>query len=346
MINSGETLGRFQAFLGLNTDSYVKGIVTAEGLSRTFGDTFSTFVVNPLLGAAELFKRVGRAAVSGTVEILANAEAIERLSQVTGASEPLLIALEKRLEIAGFTAERARQSFLVFNKFIDDMNKQGPLATDVLTQLNLSMEGLSGFDEIFRVMVQRLSEIQDPATKAGIAMKLFGEEAGHDLLNAIGGGNEAIDEMINQYTRLGFVVDRSTNTHLAALNTNLGFMQQAIEGVQNQLFIQFLLGLSGGADVSNESIIQLVETLNEELAPALRSIGELLKYIFDLLGGIRYEMDRQSDMIAPIATIGLGAGMEAAESWQRYIDNDSDRQAATRRNRERGQEYLLDEIRP
>ncbi|HCT46159.1 MAG TPA: hypothetical protein DF699_13200, partial [Phycisphaerales bacterium] len=83
MISVGQTLGNFQARLGLDSKDYAKGMINAEAASRVFGNSFTAFVSNPLLGSIEIFKNVGQAAISGSVEILGYAESIERLSQQT-----------------------------------------------------------------------------------------------------------------------------------------------------------------------------------------------------------------------------------------------------------------------
>lgn len=346
MIDAGAVLGSFQAKLGLDATDYAKGMINAEASSRIFGQTFTAFVSNPLLGSIDLLKNVGRAVIQGSQEILGYAESIERMSQVTGASEPLLIALQKRLEIAGFSAERARQSFLVFMKFIADYNNDGPLANEVLRQLGMNLDGISGFDETFRAIIERLSQIEDPAMKAMIAMKLFGEEAGHDVINAIGGGNAAIDEMIEQYTRLGFVIDRRTNTQLAAMNTHLGFLQQAVDGVRTNAIREFLIGVNGDLEVTDESIVSIANRLNSELGPAARSFGEWAIPTLEALATVLELANRGSDALADI----FGWVLVASERGSVLnTDGTISRSApppteAQLRNRERGQQYLIEEI--
>lgn len=340
MIGGGNTLGRFMARLGMDESDYTRGIINAAGMSRVFGDTFATFVTNPLLGSIDILKNVGSWLVRNSVDTLAYAEAIERLSQQTGASQPLLVALQKQLELAGFDKERARQAFLVFNKFIDDVNKGGPLANDVLSQLRINLDETSGFDQIFRVIIERLSQIEDPATKAGIAMKLFGEEAGHDVINAIGGGNAAIDEMIDRYERLGFITDNYSTNQLATLNTNLGIAQQAIDGIKLNFIRELLVGINDDLDLTNDGIVKITESINEKAGPAANDIGTILSG----LGGTL-------EVIAKAIETIQAAGEEVFTLWYRLDDwsgdffdpgPDAQVRAAQARNRELGQEYLAE----
>jgi len=346
MIDAGAVLGSFQAKLGLDATDYAKGMINAEASSRIFGQTFTSFVSNPLLGSIGIMKQVAGAAIGLSQVILADAEAIERLSQQTGASEPLLIALQKQLELSGFSAERARQSFLVFNKFIADYNNDGPLANEVLRQLGMNLDGISGFDPTFRAIIDRLSQIEDPAMKAMIAMKLFGEEAGHDVINAIGGGNAAIDEMIDRYTRLGFVIDRYTNTQLADMNTHLGITHQAIEGIKTNAIREFLLGINGDLEVTDKNIVSIADRINTELGPAARSFGEWAiptlegaAIVFDLLNK---GSDAVADFFAWVSVASeRGSVLNTDGTITKFPPPPTEAQL---RNRERGQQYLIEEM--
>lgn len=308
MIGSGAILGSFQAKLGLDSTDYAKGMINAESVSRIFGNSFATFVSNPLLGSIGILKNVGRAMITSSLQVLEYSESIERLSQQTGASEALLIALQKRLEIAGFSAERAAQGMAFFNKFVAEYKTGGKAANELVAQLGADLRSLEGTDQIFNAMVEAVSRVEDPALKAQAAMLLFGRMGGPELINAIGGGSAAIDEMIDQYTRLGFVIDHEANSKIASLNTNLGFAQQAMDGVRNSLIIEFLLGFSGTADLSNESVVQLAESLNGELAPAMRETGQTLA---DLLGPLAkaLEIVRELREIGKVNDFLLGPGI-------------------------------------
>ncbi|HCT46160.1 MAG TPA: hypothetical protein DF699_13205 [Phycisphaerales bacterium] len=250
--------------------------------------------------------------------------------------------MQKRLEIAGFSAERARQSFLVFNKFIADYNNQGPLANEVLRQTGVELDGLTRFDDVFRAMVDGLDQIENPALKASVAMRLFGEEAGHDVVNAIGGGNAAIDEMIDQYTRLGFVLDSKTNSQLAALNTNLGFLQQAIDGVKVNAIRELILGLSEDTDFSDDSIVRLANSLNQTIGPAARDFGVILESLLGTLKAV-------ATTIGTIQSVGEEVFFNifvASDNVESFVNKHDlspearERRAATRRNRERYEQQV------
>lgn len=323
MIGSGSTLARFQAKLGLDSTDYAKGMINAESVSRIFGNSFSTFVSNPLLGSIGILKNVSKAFVAGSTRVLAYAEDIERLSQQTGVSEGLLIALEKRLEIAGFSAERAAQSMAFFNKFISDYNRGGKATNDLVNELGVNLDGLSGTDELFTAFVESISKIEDPAEKSAAAMQLFGRMGGPELINAIGGGSDAIDEMVDQYTQLGFVVNRKANSSMAGLNTTLGFTQQAIEGVQNNFIVEFLLGLSGTADLSNESIITMTESLNSGLTPAAHQLGEKLGFLLDKLESIQKiagNLDKANAIFGFLSGKDIVQGQFSQDTGQRIED--------------------------
>jgi len=342
MIGGGNILGKFNAKLGLDEKDYARGMINAQSANRVFGETFTSFVSNPLLGSIQILKNVGGALVRNSQEALEYAESIERLSQQTGASEGMLIALQKRLEIAGFSSQRAAQGMSFFNKFIEDYNSGGKLTNELVQQLGVNLDGLQGTDELFRAIVEGINTIPDAATRSAIAMQIFGRMGGPELINAIGGGNAAIDEMIAQYTRLGFVVDGQVNNKLATLNTNLGIMQQAIEGVKANLVRELILAFTDTAEISDDSIIQLAESINSKLGPAARDFSVILEALLGLLQGIA----------TTISTI-QSYGEEVFYQYFRLDDwaedffapgPDAQTRAAQERNRERGQEYLQEMV--
>ncbi|MBO6740251.1 MAG: hypothetical protein JJ916_10360 [Phycisphaerales bacterium] len=344
MIGGGNILGRFNARLGLDEKDYARGMINAQAANRIFGQTFTSFVSNPLLGSIQILKNVGGYLVRNSQETLAYAETIERLSQQTGASEGLLIALQKRLEVAGFTAERASQGMTFFNKFIEDYNSGGKLTNELVQQLGVSLNGLEGTDARFSAIVDALSKLPDPATRSAIAMQIFGRMGGPELINAIGGGSEAIAKMIDQYVRLGYVVDRNANSKLAALNTNLGIMQQAIDGVQASVVRELILAFTDTAEISDESIINLAASINEKLGPAARDFKVILEALLGVLEAV-------ATTVGSIQNVGeevfynYFVASDRVESFVQSTDISPEARrirAAQDRNRERGQEYLAE----
>lgn len=313
MIGAGTILGNFAARLGLDTQDYARGIINAQGWTRVFGETFTTFVANPLLGAGDLLAkfgtgliRAGQSAVKFGADVLAQAEAIERLSQQTGASAELLQSLERRLDLAGFASERARQALI-------KLAQAGLNGSPVFEALGIDPADFANTDQLLAVVLDRLDQIESQSTRTALAMQLFGEEAGPQLVNAVGGGADELARLVAEAERLGLVLDSKAVTSLANLNTRLGENKQAWEGLKFSVAAAFLEGIAGRADEVSGSVTDITAAVRAELIPVARELGDV---VADLLSDLR-EVRDLVDRIQGTGT-GVAAGIRAVSTGLKY----------------------------
>lgn len=284
MIGVGQTLGIFQAKLGLNTQDYAKGVLTANAMNKVFGESFSTFVANPLLGSIQIIRNVGAAFAGSAARQLEYAETIQRMSQATGASEQFLVALQKRLEVAGFDANRAGQAMRFFGKGILDLQRgTGPLK-DIAEMIGLQVDATAPLERNLATVLDAIMSLPTAYQRSAAAAKVFGDEAGPELLNAIGGGSEAISKMLKEARQLGFAISGTANDSLAAMNTQLGYMKLAVEGIRFNAINSFLEGLNSANAGDLESILSAADRINTSVGPELRQIGRELSPLLDKAG--------------------------------------------------------------
>lgn len=273
MIGVGQTLGKFVAKLGLDSTGYEAGIGRGVSANKLFGSSFSQFVTGSLVaGTAAIAAAAGTVAYLSAKQIDA-AETLQRLSQQTGASEQLILSLQKRLEVAGFAAERGSQGFKAFSqRLIDLKNGTGPLK-ELADSQGVIINQSASMDQLFAQTLDLIQRLPSEYLRSATAARIFGEEAGPELINAIGGGSAAIATMIAETKALGFRIDRTSNDSLAGMNTQLGYFKQAIEGIKFNALQSFLTGLAGGSDGSVDGILRISNSINNELSPALENAG-------------------------------------------------------------------------
>lgn len=304
MIGAGAVLGQFTAKLGLDSTSYTRGIINAEGMNRVFGQSFTQFVTNPLLGSIGLMKNVGVAVAGAAAKHLELAETLQRVGQQTGVSEQFLISLIKRLEVAGYSGDIASRSMATFGKNILEMHSKGsgPLK-EVADLLGIQINAGDSLESTMGRLLDRINQLPTEFQRSAAAGKVFGEEMGPKLLNAIGGGSDAMAKMQREAVQLGYIVDRTANDNLADMNTQLGYLKLAAEGIKFNALRQLIIGFAGEADRTTDGILDITAGINQDLGPAMRDIGELLR---DLLPDIR-EFASLSKDIAP-----------AVETWRQF----------------------------
>jgi len=283
---AGATVGSFRVKLGLDINDYARGIIQADSFNAVFGEGVTRFLTNPLLGSISALQGVGRALVAKSAAILADAEATQRLADSTGASAELLQALRGRLEQAGYAAEIGAQSINKLNRFLGEARGGNEQAAKLFGDIGVSLEGIGSTDEAVARVLDAISLLPDPAQRAAAAGKLLGEEAGGKLVNAVGGGADAIRQMIEEQRSLGQVISGRTVASLADLNTTLGKTQQALEGVQTVAVAEFMAGFAASSGIAKTNIEGISGSIVNEIAPAARELGATIGHLVDALGGI------------------------------------------------------------
>ncbi len=141
------------------------------------------------------------ASFAGALEVFGKTGAeLGHLSEKTGASVEFLSQLKFAADQTGTSIDAVAAAFKGFAKF----SIKGDEADKVLKRLNLSAAELKDKtqEERFLEIADALSRIDDPAERAGLAMKVLGK-ASFDLLAIIAAGPGAIKKYADELKRLG-----------------------------------------------------------------------------------------------------------------------------------------------
>lgn len=321
MIGAGTILGTFTARLGLDTSEYARGIINAETMNRVFGQSFAAFVASPLLGSLGLIQKVGsgllnmgRSFVKYSGDVLGAAEATQRLAERTGATAELVQALERRLDLAGFASDRARQA-------LTKLNQQAGAGNKVFEALGVDPSRFNSIDQLLGAVLDRLTSIEDQSLRTALAMQLFGEEAGPELMNAVGGGTRELARMVEEAQRLGLVLSGQTVRSLADLNTSIGQNQQAWEGLKLSVTAAFLEGIAGRSGEVSGNVTDITVGLRTELIPVARELGDQLSRVLDLITKILDKADRIEGAGNNLAMILKYAPRGAYEEFKSQFDD-------------------------
>ncbi|MEN0021395.1 MAG: hypothetical protein AAF747_10990 [Planctomycetota bacterium] len=300
-------LGSFGARLGLDTTDYTRGILNANGLNQIFGQNVATFIANPLLGTASILTDLAgnvvnaassfiSASVSTGQEVLANAERIQRLSDQTGIAVEVIQALEQRMDVAAGAGDRVGEAMVAFARRVDRARRSTGAAAASVRQFGIDLGQTGDSTESLRLVLDYLNSVEDPARRAAIASDLFGDRVGPKLVDAVGGGRDAMARMVEEATALGRVLDRQSTEQLAHFNTTLGVTQQAMEGLFPFLVAQFLVGFTSQFETSEQSVVRSSAAITEKLGPAARNLG-------DAAGSIAGDTERIADAIERISLL-------------------------------------------
>ncbi|MDR1957611.1 MAG: hypothetical protein LBQ54_00945 [Planctomycetaceae bacterium] len=161
------------------------------------------------------------------------------------------------------------------------MGKKKPL--ELLSSLGLSFQELSGMnpEDQFMRIAGAISGVENPAFRAGLAMKAFGS-AGTQLLPMLAEGADGIADLRKEARDLGIAIDTDMAKNAAGLNDAWSRMTGAVRGVTNA--------------VGNALAPVMTELLNR-IAPVISSVATWVK-----------DNSRLIVTIAKIAAVVAGAG--------------------------------------
>lgn len=338
------TIGSINARIGLDSSGYSRGILEAQAANSAFGANFAQFVGNPLLGGIGMLRQAGGWFVETSKRVLENAETIDRLSQRTGISTNTLQGLRAEMDLAHGAGDKVTKMFGEFGNKLGEARQGGGPMAETLKTLGIELEAVGDNERLLRLVLDRLSEIPDVAMRGALAAKIFGQEAGPLLVNAIGGGEQALDRLIQRQSDLGQVLETQTISRLATLNTTVGTLKQGFDGLAQSAVAAFLEGFADSSGKTDQNIVRLARTIKDEIVPAAREMSEI---VLSITGATRDWNSETSDTIEGLMMVlrlmndlrevgvavatnfsGLGAAVRTSELWTHNSEMYSGRRSA------------------
>ncbi len=261
-------------------DSKLQSLTTsAASVGKALGIAF---------GAAEILQGV----ISLGREILADADALEKMHDKTGISEEGLQRLRVVGDEAGNTLEELAGSVNKFQKRLEDHT-----ADEGLRSLGLSVQFIKSLnpDEQFLAIGKALEGIDDPARRVAIAVELFGKSGAEVLPSLLHASNDLKDgvtvtssESVKALDALGDAFTRMWRNAKSALAEEVG--QELIRWQQGTVkWKEILAGLGVGGGTPDLPSAPKVATNAPGVAPTFSdeeqqtAIKELTKATEDLI---------------------------------------------------------------
>lgn len=231
--------------LFVNDTKLVRGLQNASRKLKAFGTAVSGWgqklamagaaITAPLLGSAKAFAEMG--------------DRIAKAATRTGVSVETLSELAYAADLSGASLETLEGSLRRMQRMVIEAADGSATANDALGQLGLTVDDLRGLspDQQFKLIADRLSQIQSPALKAALAMELFGK-SGTQLLPLMVDGAKGIEALQAQARALGLTMSTEDAKAAEALNDAFDTLWKVIK--------------------------QGVFTIGSALAPSLQALSE------------------------------------------------------------------------
>ncbi len=218
-----------RAFVELGVDDRVaRGLRAAEQRLKAFGAGVRSLgtqlaalggaVITPLLGAAKVFAGAG--------------DTLDKMAGRTGVSVEALSELGFAAEQSGADLETLEAGLRKMQRSITDAASGSQAAVDALAALGLSVQTLQDLspEQQFKRIADRLSKIEDPTTRAALAMELFGK-SGTRLLPMLKDGAAGIEALQQQARDLGLTISTQSAKNAALLTDTLNILWRTLKQV-------------------------------------------------------------------------------------------------------------------
>jgi hypothetical protein len=238
------------------------------GLGRSFGSTATAAGVG--------FAITGAAALEGISSSVDFAKQIKDTADATGLTTRQVQVYSAAAKQAGVSTDQFRSGLGELNANLGKAKLGDEQTGKAFKALGINIKAAGSAGEVLPTIIDRLSKISDPAQRAAIETRLFGEE-GRRLDALLSGGNQKINELADALIKTGAVLSSSDIQ-------KLGETGQKLAQVKAQLQVDMAHVVAGNA----EAIISLsgaIATLTGEVIQFLGSNPGAALAIIGALGG-------------------------------------------------------------
>lgn len=261
------------------------------------------------VAAVELAKTAFDAAYSATVgATIAGLDRIDQLgdaAQRLGTTTKALSELRYAANLTGSSAEDLDAALTKMNANLGDSTTQATPASTALARLGLDAKALAREDpsEAFKKIVDGFGKVPDAATKASLAMDIFGK-GGVKILNTLSASSGDLEKLAEEARKLGVSIDAVDQAKVAAAKDALDRAGAAMEGVGNQLAVKLAPYIEAGANAF------------ADFAAGVMEGGSGVEKVLDgIISGVAWIADGaamiQSKFTGAFATIAEGAAKVA-----------------------------------
>ena len=271
-------------------------------------------------GLSTAFKALGAALAIGAFaksaqDALQLADAVGKLSTRTGIAANTLFAYRNAAELADVSNEQLNTGLLQLSKNMLEAAKGTETYASAFRALGIAITNESGqlrnADEVFEDIADRFAQLPDGATKAAVAMRLFGR-SGAQLIPLLNGGSDAL-------TKLGFGLSAEFTEKAQLFNDTMAGIGRRFREIQLQILDYFLptfqmigdafadlfQGSSGDWKAFGALIAGVLRGVGAAVYATIAGVRFLSRVIGDLVAIADAALKRDFAKVGQIATRGL-----------------------------------------
>lgn len=248
-----------------------------------------TALINPFTLATAAIAAFGAATAAigrGLIQLEDRVEQLGNQADKLGTSFKFIQVLETAAERSGNSIGGLSASFNRFLRAVDDANSGSDKAVKAFERIGISSADLASKkpEEIYKAMAIGITQIEDPAARAGIAIDLLGR-SGLDLIPTF----KQITNSERDLERYFAVLSEVDKIRLDNFGNSVDALNTATRGLGQSLLLPFVGlgdGVSKGAAEFTAGITAVVKPLGQILEPAFTGIGKFIELFLTGIGQI------------------------------------------------------------
>lgn len=232
------------------------GTLSAQDFNK-FGSNMTRYVTAPIIAA-------------GTALTAVAIQSANTADELYDASSKVYLSVEAYQEwsyaskILAVDQDKLFKAFVKVNAVLGDIasGNVSKQVSDSFNLIGLSIEELKGLntDQAFSLIRDRLSEVEDMASRAAVANAIFGDKLGSELTQVFGASAEEVKALKEEMHSLGIVTNEQAEM-AGTFNDELDKLKLSLQGVGYELMQESLPLMQDALEFVKDDVVPTLKDL-------------------------------------------------------------------------------------
>jgi hypothetical protein len=214
-------------------------------------------------------------------------------AQAAGVTTEQFSGMAYAAKLADVDTENLSKAYVKLGAALTNAQQGQKLQVQLFKQLRLDPAQFKDADELLGAVADRFASMADGAAKSSLAVDLFGERIGPQLIPMLNEGRDGLEELKQEAADLGVVVSTEAGERAEKFNDTLTRLGQAARGASLQVSDQLIPVLQRVAEE-----VAKVKGVGETVGTALRTVIETITV---LGANVYYVLERVGNTIGAVA---------------------------------------------
>lgn len=255
-----------------NTGQMQQGLNKAQQSMRSTGQSSMAMggqlaKVNPVLAGLNIAANLASKAMVHLNAAFERMDLVAKTAASLGMAAQELQGFQLAAQLGGVSADQMNAALRTMQKNVGEAAMGMGEAKTALEMLGIDIDSLAAKSpqEQFKTMADAVAGVDDPAKRAALAMKLFGD-AGAQMIPMLEGGSEAIDQAQQDMIEMQGTLDAADFKAIEDSNDAWTRLTTTLEGVWNQLAVAVAPAMEAAANMLQMVagwVVKIVDAWND-----------------------------------------------------------------------------------